>query len=174
MVLVNWLPECHARGKPKWVSVESSWLPPTIISPQLFLPGSFRKRGSATYAPGLSPSPMQTTHKVLGWWVGMEELAPERCPCTPLLPLGRDDQLLRQWPKSDAWSQPSLLKELTFPNHPHARNSFSRFCSIKCFIFLSPSPLKARSFFWEDHISSSADLITQSCLTLHPMDYNGL
>ena len=90
---------------------------------------------------------------------------PRKMPLHPFLPLGRDDQPLRQWPKSGAWSQPSLLKELTFPNHPHARNSFSRFCSTKCFLFLSPSPLKTRSFFWEDHISS-ADLIAQSCLTL--------
>ena len=104
------------------------------------------------------PSPRQTTHKVLGWWVGMEELAPERCPCTPLLPLAGDDQSLKQCPKSDAWPQPNLLEEITFPNHPHEGNSFSSFCSTICVVFLSTSPLKARSFFWDDHIRSSADL----------------
>lgn len=62
---------------------------------------------------------------------------------------GLDDQFLRHWPKSDAWPQPSLLKEVTLPNLPHERTSFSSFCSTKCVVFLRPHPLQARSFFLE-------------------------
>lgn len=74
---------------------------------------------------------------------------PRKMSLYSTLASGLDDQFLRHWPKSDAWPQPSLLKEVTLPNLPHERTSFSSFCSTKCVVFLRPHPLQARSFFLE-------------------------
>lgn len=162
--------EHQAQGKPKWVSVRCCRMflasSHQNFSAAYFYQGHTGTRGqqrllldSFPPTPPLPPpSPMLTTHKVLGRWAGVEGLAPERkITLSFTLASGPDHQFLRHWPKSNVWLQPSL-KEVTFPNLPHERNSFFRCCSTKCVIF-SPQHFQARflSFFffsWRDHFCS--------------------
>lgn len=168
MVLVNWL-LVPCSGKPKWVFVKCSWLPPTIISPSCFYEGRSLTRDQQCLLLDFPPRVHTDNPQSFGGGGGDEGGLPQKdALALHSCLLGRDDQPLRQWPKSDAWSQPSLLKEITFPNHPHARNSFSRFCSTKCFVFLSPSPpRRSYQFFCWFNLSVVSD-------SLHPMDCNGL